>query len=225
MGWRRLTRDVGWRASAGTAVLGSPRSAAGGLAAARATAHPDARFLRHEHGGGTGVLGARVACLYTVYRFRAARASTARGACRSIARRQRGAYAIEFAFTFLILFAVTYAGIALAVAFAGNQLMAVAAEDGARAALRAGTLAQKQTEACRVAEGRADLFSGSCVALLDNAGPACAMSSAAGGECLHVRVTAPMPIPQVPLFNVVLPAQLAGQATVRLESSGGGGVW
>jgi len=49
---------------------------------------------------------------------------------------QRGVYAIEFAFVFLIFFTVLYAIICLGIVFTLRFVMQNAAEDGARAALR-----------------------------------------------------------------------------------------
>lgn len=142
---------------------------------------------------------------------------------RAAPRRQRGAYAVEFAFTFLILFSLVYAGLALAVAFAGNQLLAMAAEDGARAALRLGAdVPGAEREACRIAGVRSQMFDGVCEASVETTGAACAMSAMTGGACLRVRVTASSPIPQIPLFAAVLPSALAGHATVRLESGAQG---
>jgi len=51
-------------------------------------------------------------------------------------RHQRGVYAIEFAFVFLVFFTVLYAIICLGIVFALRFAMQNAAEDGARAALR-----------------------------------------------------------------------------------------
>lgn len=52
------------------------------------------------------------------------------------ARRQRGVYAIEYAFVFLIFFTILYAIICLGIIFTLRFAMQNAAEDGARAALR-----------------------------------------------------------------------------------------
>ena len=134
-------------------------------------------------------------------------------------KRQRGAYAVEFALAFLLLFAVAYAGTALAVVFASTQLLTLAAEDGARAALRGGTPDERTQEAFRVACARAAMLSPDCT---QNVNPlvtwaACDMAPSAGGSCLHVSVKAALPIPQFPLIGLVLPAELSGQATVRLD--------
>lgn len=71
---------------------------------------------------------------------------------RPAAHRQRGAYAIEFAFVFLIFFAVLYGIICYGMLFAFRLGVQNAAEDGARAALRyQPTLAARETHAETVA--------------------------------------------------------------------------
>jgi Flp pilus assembly protein TadG len=68
------------------------------------------------------------------------------------ARRQRGAYAIEFALVFLIFFAVLYGIICYGMLFAFRMGVQNAAEDGARAALRyQPTLAARKDAAKTVA--------------------------------------------------------------------------
>lgn len=56
--------------------------------------------------------------------------------CMVAARRQRGVYAIEYAFVFLFFFALIYTVICYAMVFAFRFGLQNAAEDGARAALR-----------------------------------------------------------------------------------------
>ncbi|CAA2108414.1 TadE/TadG family type IV pilus assembly protein [Variovorax paradoxus] len=72
---------------------------------------------------------------------------------RATARRQRGAYAIEFALVFLIFFGVLYGIICYGLLFAFRMGMQNAAEEGARAALRyQPTLQARQDRARTVAE-------------------------------------------------------------------------
>lgn len=67
--------------------------------------------------------------------------------------RQRGVYAIEYAFVFLIFFTVLYAIICLGVVFTLRFAMQNAAEDGARAALQYQTdIAAREQKAKIVAE-------------------------------------------------------------------------
>lgn len=72
---------------------------------------------------------------------------------RTAARRQRGAYAVEFALVFLIFFAVLYGVICYGMLFAFRLGVQNAAEDGARAALRyQPTVQLRQAHAQSVAE-------------------------------------------------------------------------
>lgn len=73
---------------------------------------------------------------------------------RSIApRRQRGVYAVEYAFVFLIFFTVLYAIICLGIVFTLRFAMQNAAEDGARAAMRyQADIAGREQKAKSVAE-------------------------------------------------------------------------
>jgi len=72
---------------------------------------------------------------------------------RPAAHHQRGAYAIEFAFVFLIFFALLYGTICYGMLFAFRLGVQNAAEDGARAALRyQPTMQARQTHAASVAE-------------------------------------------------------------------------
>jgi Flp pilus assembly protein TadG len=71
------------------------------------------------------------------------------------ARVQRGVYAVEYAFVFLIFFTVLYAIICLGIVFTLRFAMQNAAEDGARAALRYQTsIAGREQKAKAVAEFR-----------------------------------------------------------------------
>ena len=55
---------------------------------------------------------------------------------RPVARAQRGVYAIEFAFTFLLLFGLIYTIICYGILLTYRMALQNAAEEGARAALR-----------------------------------------------------------------------------------------
>lgn len=73
----------------------------------------------------------------------------------SAASRQKGAYAVEFAFVFVIFFLVLYGMITYGLIFAAQQSMNFAAESGARAGLQwqagAASLAARATHARNVA--------------------------------------------------------------------------
>lgn len=71
---------------------------------------------------------------------------------RAAARRQCGAYAVEFALVFLIFFSLLYGIISYGMLFAFRLGLQNAAEDGARAALRyQSTYAQRATQAQNIA--------------------------------------------------------------------------
>ena len=69
----------------------------------------------------------------------------------SASQRQKGAYAIEFAFVFIVFFLVLYGMITYGLIFAAQQSMNFAAESGARAGLQwqaeSGTLTSLQARA------------------------------------------------------------------------------
>lgn len=80
----------------------------------------------------------------------------------SAANRQKGAYAIEFAFVFIVFFTVLYGIITYGLIFAAQQSLNFAAESGARAGLQwqAGdsvtSLSERAIRALKVAEGHVD---------------------------------------------------------------------
>lgn len=83
-------------------------------------------------------------------------------------RAQRGVYAIEFAFVFLISFGLIYAMICYGFLLTMRLSLQNAAEDGARAGLRYQTsLDARKTEAKRVATLRSDWLPGALKAKLD----------------------------------------------------------
>ncbi|SDI23829.1 Flp pilus assembly protein TadG [Variovorax sp. OV700] len=82
-------------------------------------------------------------------------------------RAQRGVYAIEFAFVFLISFALLYAVICYGFLLTMRLSLQNAAEDGARAGLRyQSSLDARKTEAAGVAELRSDWLPGALKAKL-----------------------------------------------------------
>jgi Flp pilus assembly protein TadG len=105
--------------------------------------------------------------------------------------RQRGVAAIEFAMVFLFgvlpLLMLTLTGILV---FAAQQSLALASAEGARAALRYGTIAQRQNYACIAAQNSMSWllkFSG------ENAN--CGTPPAPGGAYAPVAVSAATPCP------------------------------
>lgn len=104
-------------------------------------------------------------------------------------RRQRGVVAIEFAIVFMLgllpLLVLTLTGVLI---FAAQQSLTLAASEGARAALRYGTAAQRQTAACQAAQQ-------SMQWLLNYSGDTlnCAAPTSPGGTYTPIAVSAAAP--------------------------------
>lgn len=129
--------------------------------------------------------------------------------------RQRGAYALEFALVFVVFLTLVLGLIAAGVTFASQQLLTLAAEDGARASLRYHTdLAERSREACVVAERRAQALGGICV---DDgvARVGVCNAPAVTTNCQYIRVVV-MADSLLPLLPGV-PRRLTGVAMVRLD--------
>ncbi|MDQ0606125.1 Flp pilus assembly protein TadG [Variovorax sp. W1I1] len=152
---------------------------------------------------------------------------------RSPNRFQRGVYAIEFAFVFLIFFAVLYGIISYGVLLTFRMGLQNAAEDGARAALRyKPTSPERASVAVQVATQRS-LWMPAAVKPLDVtaqcsvaggvAGPCstdtCASNASWDQRCrIIVTVKAQgMELVLPPMFSMVLPSQIAGQASMLLD--------
>lgn len=147
----------------------------------------------------------------------------------SSSRHQRGVYAIEYAFVFLIFFTVLYAIICLGIVFTLRFTMQNAAEDGARAALRYQTdIPGREQKAKAVAELQtAGLFSSSptvvatvCRVEGNNCDPAKRACGAAWEQrCqVTVKITATglaQLLPPLPSF--ALPDALVVQASMLLD--------
>lgn len=151
-------------------------------------------------------------------------------------RGQRGAYALEFAWAFLFLFLLFYLVLTYSLIFTAQQVMNLAAHEGARAALRwqpgAGGLAdnheQRREAAWREVQRRLQAWPG----LADStefsvqvcaAGQTCA---ATGGERIAFELrypyrTAPLlPLPGPEwLTSAVLPDELVARGTAYLHFS------
>ena len=130
-------------------------------------------------------------------------------------RRERGAYAVEFALVFAVFLMLVLGLIAAGVTFASQQLLTLAAEDGARAALRYhANPAERGREACVVAERRAEFLGGVCI---DDgavrAGVCNAPTTAPHCQYIRVVLAADSLLPLLP----GVPRRLAGIAMVRLD--------
>ena len=147
----------------------------------------------------------------------------------AVARRQRGVYAIEYAFVFLIFFTILYAIICLGIIFSLRFAMQNAAEDGARAALRYQTdISARETKAIAVAKLQTDsLFPSKptvvatvCSVEDANCDPAKRACGAAWDQRCQVTVTITANgfaglLPPLPGFAV--PDTLAVQASMLLD--------
>jgi Flp pilus assembly protein TadG len=147
---------------------------------------------------------------------------------RAAARRQRGAYAVEFGLVFLIFFGVLYGIICYGMLFAFRLGLQNAAEEGARAALRyQPTLAARATLATTVATQSIswlpsvvlrDVRSIPCAVVGNNcANPPC--GPAWDARCqMVVTVTATNMrglLPPLPAFAV--PDSIVGKASMLLD--------
>lgn len=150
---------------------------------------------------------------------------------RSSARKQRGAYAVEFALVFLIFFTLLYGIICYGMVFAFRLGLQNAAEDGARAALRyqpdlPTQAAQARTVATAQASwlpSAATLSVTATVCQVASNNCTAAVTSACGitwdTRCqMVVTVTASnlgRVLPPLPVFNA--PGQLTGSASMLLD--------
>jgi len=144
-------------------------------------------------------------------------------------RKQRGAYAVEFALVFLIFFSLLYASICYGMLFTFRMGLQNAAEDGARAALRyQDSLATRMAVAQDVAKKSSDWMPQIVRPVVVPK-----ICSSEGGNCapttcgpawnqrcqIVVTVTASnmqMLLPPVPGF--FMPTQIVGQASMLLDS-------
>lgn len=167
---------------------------------------------------------------------------------RTLRRGQRGAYAVEFALVFGLFFLLAYAVLTYGLIFAAQQSLNLAAEDGARAALRwqPGTgnqaLSARAAQAQAVARQRADWLArvagpaisvavcraeGGAKSRLDGAGDpaACGNGVLQEGQ-LEILVrydyrAAPLVPELLGSLAVMTPASLVGRATVCMSSARG----
>jgi Flp pilus assembly protein TadG len=161
--------------------------------------------------------------MYNKYKC-AARPDMDRGA-RNVA--QRGIAAIEFALIFPIFFMVLYGIITYVLIFLAQQSLALAAEEGARAALRY-TTADRGTIACNTATQLVSWLGsnagGASIAVCTPVGPfTCAFPVGTTAQCITVNLAYPYAVkPLVPLLlgsltRVAVPAVLASSATVQIN--------
>nr|WP_211460720.1 TadE family protein [Collimonas silvisoli] len=140
---------------------------------------------------------------------------------------QGGVAAIEFALVFPVFFMLLYGIITYVLIFLAQQSLALAAEEGARAALRYAT-ADRGTIGCSTAT---DLIrwlgtdaGGNPIATCTPVGPvACAFPAGATAQCITVKVIYPysskplVPLLLGPLMSLAVPTTLGSSATVQIN--------
>lgn len=140
---------------------------------------------------------------------------------------QRGIAAIEFALVFPVFFVLLYGIITYVLIFLAQQSLALAAEEGARAALRY-TTANRGTIACSTATQLVSWLGSSSggipVATCTPVGPfTCALPVGTTAQCMTINVSYPYSSqPLVPLLlgsvmSVAVPTTLASSATVQIN--------
>jgi Flp pilus assembly protein TadG len=143
------------------------------------------------------------------------------------APRQRGVYAIEFAFVFLLFFALIYGIICYGILFTFRFGLQNAAEDGARAALRyQASLPLRTAQAAAVAKQQTirwlpvtplidakvcQIEGGNCTA------PVCGIEWSQRCEVVVTVTASGMGGVLPPLMNLAMPDTLAGQASMLLD--------
>lgn len=137
---------------------------------------------------------------------------------------QRGAAAIEFMMIMMIMLPAFYVAVALAVTLLAQQVLTQAAAEGARAALRSGSLNQRQAYAMQAAKNSVkwpSLSSNAVLFAADPTYPCPATSTTTPSQCiLHVEVTLSQPlVANWPGLGNLIPQQLIGEAAVTLDTS------
>lgn len=134
---------------------------------------------------------------------------------------QRGVVAVEFALVFTVFFAIFYAIVGFGLILVSQQSLTLAAEEGARAALRHPGLGNNLTTRLDNARAAAD----SAMAWLPAGGRESATAVAENCDytsltCVRVQVrynygASPL-VPNLPLFGLIFPATLDSTAVMQL---------
>ena len=142
---------------------------------------------------------------------------------------QHGIAAIEFALVFPVFFVLLYGIITYVLIFLAQQSLTLAAEEGARAALRyAAADSLRLTNACSTATQLVSWLGsgtgGVSIATCNTVGPVtCALPVGTTARCITVSVSYPYGSqPLVPLLlgsamSVAVPSTLASSATVQID--------
>jgi Flp pilus assembly protein TadG len=140
-------------------------------------------------------------------------------------RQQRGSTAVEFALIFPIFFLIFYAIVTYSVIFAAKQSLALAASEGARAALKyqpkansaASALALRASAACATATGLINWIATTTPCTTTYA--PCTFDTSM--QCVNVALkydygSKPL-VPVLPLIGLPTPTTLTASATVQLN--------
>jgi Flp pilus assembly protein TadG len=127
----------------------------------------------------------------------------------------QGATSLEFALVLPVFILILYGLILYAMVFAAHHTLVQASGEGARAALRHGTTAQRELAACDVARSAA-----SWITSVAGTAPTCAVTAdCANAPCRRVRVTydyrAHPLVPTPALMAAFVPTQLQSDAIVH----------
>ncbi|RYY98519.1 MAG: pilus assembly protein [Comamonadaceae bacterium] len=130
-------------------------------------------------------------------------------------RRLAGVASLEFALVLPIFVLLIYGLIVYALVFAAQHTLVNAAAEGARAALRHGTIAQRELAACQVARDASGWITS-----VVGAAPECVVSAdCTNAPCRRVRMTydylARPLVPSPPLFAALVPERLQSSAVVH----------
>jgi Flp pilus assembly protein TadG len=140
-------------------------------------------------------------------------------------RDTRGSSAVEFAIVFPVFFLVLYGIVTFSLIFVAQQTLTLAAEEGARAALRYQASATSVPQSLTLRAQAACLAAAAPANWLASAAP-CSTTLAPCSydttlQCLQVSLaynyaTRPL-VPNLPLLGLVLPATLTARAQVQLN--------
>lgn len=138
------------------------------------------------------------------------------------ARHQRGVAAIEFLLIMMFMLPAFYVATALAISFVAQQSVTQAAAEGARAALRAGSLSDRQGFAKAAAANSTQWPSitlDDVTATVETNGDG---TSSCGSECTLLRVSVSVPQTMVaiwPGLGNLIPTQWTSSSVATLDNS------
>lgn len=139
----------------------------------------------------------------------------------SAVRHQRGVAAIEFLLIMLVMLPAFYVATALAIGFVAQQSVTQAAAEGARAALRAGSLGDRETYAKTAAINSTQwpTISDNDVSISAEAGDSSTCGIQSDCTLLHVTVTVSDLIASLPGWGNLIPTQWTSSSVATLDNS------